>query len=239
MGKIIAIMQPTYLPWVGYFDLIDRVEAFVLLDNVQFEKQSWQQRNRIRTPQDLQWLIVPILHNGHFGQLICDTRISNSQFVTKHLKTLQQAYGRAPFFSEFFPEFSQCLTEGAGNGNLANLNLGLIRWVMEKLKITTPLYISSHMGCEGKRSSLLVNICRHLSADEYLSPVGSADYLRQDRELFEQSGIRVWLHGYEHPLYRQVYAPFIPYACVIDLLFNEGPRALEIIRSGRRDPLAL
>jgi hypothetical protein len=239
MGKRIAIMQPTYLPWIGYFDLIDRVEAFVLLDNVQFEKQSWQQRNRIRTAKDLEWLSIPILNTGHSGQLICDTRIASLQFVGKHLRALKMNYGRVRFFNEIFPEFDRCLNEAAASGMLADLNLGLIRWLVQKLGITTPLHVSSQMGCEGRRSGLLVNICQRLGADEYLSPVGSADYLREDRGQFDQAGIRVWLHGYEHPVYRQLYLPFLPYACVMDLLFNEGPRALEIIRSGRRDPLAL
>lgn len=232
-------MQPTFLPWVGYFDLIDRVEAFVLLDNVQFEKQSWQQRNQIRTAKDLEWLSVPVLHSGHSGQLICDTRIANIQFITKHLKTIELNYRRAEFFKEYFQEFEACLNEAGATCKLADLNLRLIRWVVQKLGITTPLFVNSETGCEGKRSGLLVGICQHLGASQYLSPVGSAEYLREDRSQFEQAGIQVWLHGYEHPVYRQLYTPFMPYACVLDLLFNEGPRALEIIRSGRREPTAL
>lgn len=232
-------MQPTYLPWLGYFDLLDHVEAFVLLDNVQFEKQSWQQRNRIRTSKGLEWLSVPVLHSGLFGQLICDSRITNSHFVTKHLKAIGINYGRTPFFSEFFPDFARCLTEAASNGSLAKLNFAMICWVAQKLGITTPIYVSSQLDCNGTRSSLIISICRSLSANEYLSPIGSTDYLKEDRSQFERAELRVWIHEYEHPVYKQCYSPFMPYACAMDLLFNEGPCALEIIRSGRRDSLAL
>lgn len=239
MSLRIAIMQPTYLPWVGYFDLMDRVDAFVLLDNVQFEKQSWQQRNRIRTAKELEWLSLPILNSGHSGQLIVETRTSGLQFVAKHLKTIAMNYGRSAFFKDEFPVFEQRFKGAAASGGLADLNIGLIRWLAERLGIATPLHISSQMPCNGKRSELLVDICRHLGAGEYLSPVGSAEYLREDRHLFDTATIQVRLHGYEHPVYRQVYPPFMPFATALDLLFNEGPRALEILRSGRRDSILL
>ncbi len=236
MSKTIAIMQPTYLPWIGYFDLIDRVDAFVLLDSVQFEKQSWQQRNRIRTARDLEWLTVPVLHSGHFGQLICATQLATpGQFVKKHLRTIEMNYSRAEFFKDYFLEFSQAMSEAGAIGTLAGMNIYLLRFLLLKLGIATPLHVSSQMGSQGKRSGLLVDICRSLDSSEYLSPPGSAEYLREDYPQFEEAGIHVWLHAYEHPAYHQLHKPFMPYACVLDLLFNEGPCALQIIRSGRRD----
>jgi hypothetical protein len=235
MGKTIAIMQPTYLPWLGYFDLIDRVDAFVFLDNVQFEKQSWQHRNRIRTATDLQWLSVPVLHSGHSGQLICDTRIANTQFISKHLRSLRLNYGRAEFFETIISEFEACFSEASKSSMLSDLNLGLIKWIVTKLGITTPLYRSSELPCKGKRSALLVEICQELATTRYLSPVGSAEYLREDREQYDRAGIEIRLHGYDHPAYRQLYSPFLPFASVLDLMFNEGPGALEVIRAGRRE----
>src|SRR5580704_12957199 len=105
----VAISQPTYLPWLGYFDLIDQVDVFVLLDNVQFEKQSWQQRNRIKTPTGLQWLTVPVIFRGRFGQLIKDVEIREAEFWRNHLRAIELNYRRARFFHQYFEELSSRL----------------------------------------------------------------------------------------------------------------------------------
>jgi len=228
-------MQPTYLPWMGYFDLMDSVDTFVILDQVQFEKQSWQNRNRMRTAKELEWLSVPILNTGHSGQLISETQIASGQFVEKHLRSLKQSYGRAKYFNAFFPELENCLRESASAGRIADLNIGLIRMLSKRLGIARALVLASELGVQGKRSALLVNICEKISGSVYLSPIGSADYLREDRSLFDGAGIQVFLQNYQHPIYDQVYKPFLPYASVVDLIFNEGNRALEIIRAGRKE----
>jgi len=239
MGNIIAIMQPTYLPWVGYFDLIDSVDAFVFLDNVQFEKQSWQQRNKIRTSTELAWLTLPVLHTGNFGQLISEVLLANSNFIKKHLSTIRLHYCKANFFETFFLDFENIFKEAASAGKLLDLNLKLIQWINVKLGIKTPIFLASELGCMGKRSELLINLCQLMVAEKYLSPVGSLEYLKKDHSMFLGAGIHVNLHNYVHPIYCQRYSPFIPYACALDLLFNEGPSSLQIIRSGRRDPIPL
>jgi hypothetical protein len=233
----LAISQPTYLPWLGYFDLIDQVDAFVFLDNVQFEKQSWQQRNRIKTPTGLQWLTVPVVIHGRFGQLIQDVEIRECQFSRKHLRAIELNYGRAPFFNEYFPELRLVLSCSAGS-RLLDLNARLIEWLMTVLGIRTRLLFSSSLDLPGNRTELLANICAYLGATEYISPLGSAAYLLQEIDLLKSRSIAVLFQNYRHPGYRQMFPPFVPYASILDLIFNEGERALDIVRSGRREGLA-
>lgn len=231
----LAISQPTYLPWMGYFDLIDQVDQFILLDDAQFGKQSWDQRNRIKSATGLQWLTVPVITHDRFGQRLCDVEISDARFWEKRLRAIEASYGKAQHFERYFPRVRD-LHRDAGP-RLVDLNLNLIEWVANTLGLTTPMVRSSSLQAEGKRSERLVSMCRLLSATDYISP-RTALYLLDDLPIFAQSQIRVWFHNYIHPEYKQRFSPFCPYASVLDLLFNEGPRSLEIIRSGRGRPFA-
>ncbi len=230
----VAINQPTYLPWMGYFDLIDQVDMFVVLDNVQFEKQSWQQRNRIKTPSGLQWLTVPVKFRGRFGQLIHDVEIREPQFWRNHVRGIELAYRRAPYFDQYFPRLSRLLEERS-TSRLMDLNFSLLRWLLDMLEIQTPLVTSSSLRQSGKRTELLGNICQTLGATEYISPLGSATYLLPEQDILHRRGVEVFFQNYDHPVYRQLFTPFEPFASVIDLLFNEGGRALEVLRGGRRE----
>src|SRR5690242_14000816 len=129
----IAISQPTYLPWLGYFDLIDQVDLFVFLDNVQFEKQSWQQRNRIKTPTGLQWLTVPVAFRGKFGQLIKEVEIRDPEFCKNHLRAIELNYRRTPFFDSYFPELKEHFASITSRSLLADLNIRLIEWIVNIL----------------------------------------------------------------------------------------------------------
>lgn len=234
----IAINQPTYLPWIGYFDLIDQVDLFVVLDNVQFVKQSWQQRNRIRAGNGLQWLTVPVVFRGRLGQLVKDVEIRDPEFGRNHIRAIELAYRRSPFFSEYFAALRQRLEQMRG-GLLLNLNLGLIDWALEILGIKTPLVLASSLGVVGKRTELLANICQAVGATEYLSPLGSAEYLLTEQDVLRRRGVDIWFQNYEHPCYRQVFAPFEPFASVIDLIFNCGPEGAAVTRSGRKQPYSV
>jgi hypothetical protein len=233
----IAISQPAYLPWLGYFDLIDQVDSFVLLDSVQFEKQSWQQRNRIKTPTGLQWLTVPVVFRGHFGQRIVDVKIRDLKFTRNHLRAIELNYRRAPFFQRYFPEFAEILQSCSGE-MLQQLTHQLILWFSGALGVRTKILKSSELEAEGKRSELLVGLCRLFRAEFYLSPLGSAAYLMDDLQLFSHAGIEVGFQHYEHPKYRQLFPPFQSHASILDLIFNEGENSLSIMRSGRRAAFA-
>lgn len=231
-----AICQPTYLPWLGYFDLIDQVDVFVFLDDVQFDKRSWQQRNRIKTPTGLQWLTVPVVVGGRLGQLIKDVEIRDAEFWRDHCRAIELNYRRTLFFNDYFQMLSSELA-CRESALLVDLNLRIIRWVMSMIEVKTRLVCSSVLRQPGKRTELLANICGELGAKQYVSPLGSADYLLAEQDILLNQGIDVVFQNYQHPEYDQLFPPFLPYASVVDLLFNQGPRSLEIIRSGRRHPL--
>lgn len=230
-------MQPTYLPWIGYFNLISQADYFVCLDNVQFEKQSWQQRNRILTKKGFEWVTVPVLIKGRFGQLIKDVEISPVKFAEKHIKQIKQNYSRAQYFDDYADEFFDCLIENSKNFSLCDLNISLIKWFCSKLTLPINFLRASELKSIGKRSELLVNILKELGADHYLSPFGSFDYIKEEYKAFKQNKITVLFEQYDHPEYKQLDNEFIPYASIIDLIFNEGPKSKSIIVSGKRDNL--
>ncbi len=237
--KIVAIMQPTYLPWAGYFDLIDRVQEFVFLDTVQFEKQSWQQRNQLRAAGGLEWITVPVRRKGRFGQSIMDVEIHPGGFADKHIKQIRQNYRRAPYFDAYFDELADVLRKGDRTRSLCELNLILIEWLCQKMALRYQFHRASRIHASGKRCRLLINILNRLDAGGYLSPLGSLDYMREDFRMFSGNGIRVAFQHYVPVPYRQVYDPFLPFASVVDLLFNEGERSLDIVRAGSKEPLPM
>lgn len=232
--KTVAIAQPTFLPWAGWFDLADQADLLIVLDDVGFSKQSWQQRNRIRTPEGLSYVSVPVRTAGRLGQRILDTELANTTFVEKLIRTVSVNYGRAPFFSRYYPEFCRVLASSASSGMLSQVNCGLIDWLAGQLGVKTPRVRSSELGVEGKRGAYVAKLCESVAASRYLSPAGAEDYLLEDRAEFDHRSIPVELQVYEHPVYRQCFQPFLPCASVLDLLLNEGEAAGDILRSGRR-----
>ncbi|MGC1372402.1 MAG: WbqC family protein, partial [Candidatus Sulfotelmatobacter sp.] len=143
-------------------------------------------------------------------------------------------YRRAPFFNRYFFELRERIVALASNLSLPELTISLLRWFADVIGITTPMVRSSELAAQGKRTELLAEICLSLGASAYLSPLGSSEYLLAELPVLSSRAIEVSFHHYEHPVYRQMFPPFQPYACILDLLFNEGENALEIIRSGRR-----
>lgn len=230
----VAIMQPTYLPWLGYFDLIDSVDVFVILDDAQFEKQTWQQRNRLRSQIGLEWITVPVLIKNRFGQRINQVEIDRQQFIQKHLKQITQNYRKAQWYEKLYPEFSDAFLAAASSGGLALFTVDLIKVLCKAFSVTASFVLASSLQVDGVRSDKLVNIMKALGAKSYISPIGSTEYIRSDYPTFKSAGVSVFFQNYQHPEYTQVYKPFLPYACALDLLFNEGADSKAIIRSGRR-----
>jgi hypothetical protein len=231
--KRVAIMQPTYLPWVGYFGLMLSVDAFILLDSVQFSKRSWQQRNQIKTPSGPQWLTVPVLSKGKREQLISEVRIDASrQFHLDHLKSLELNYRKAPFFAEMFPAIRQVLS--APPESLSVLDIELIRGIRDALGITTPLLLSSEFEAKGENAILLANICSEVGATEYVSPPGSKVYL-DESDAFSRQNMQVKFFQFQHPAYVQQHGEFLPYMSAVDLLFNCGAAGRAIIQKSIAD----
>ncbi len=226
-----TIMQPTYLPWLGYFDLIDQSDIFVLLDSVQFDRRSWQQRNRIKTPAGELFLTVPVFSRGQRDQKIDQVQLDDSSgFAEKHLKALEHNYGRAPYYGACIEGLSGVLRRG--HSHLADLNYDLILWLCEATGIGTEIIRSSTLPVTGDRVALLVDVCKKVGADAYLSPAGARGYIEQDN-LFPGNNVALRYQAYTHPVYTQQHGDFLPYMSVIDLLFNVGDGALTVIRSGR------
>ena len=227
-----SIMQPTYLPWLGYFDLMDQSDYFVFLDSVQFNKRSWQQRNRIKAKTGALWLTEHVISKGLGSQTISQVEIDRSSaFQDQQLKTIFHLYNKAPYFDLFYTELSDIL--GKSQRYLHELNIELIGWFCEKLGIHCRVIKSSSLEIETHKVNLLIDICQQLGADMYLSPLGSMDYIEANN-LFSVSNIKLRYHRFDHPEYSQLNGLFIPYLSTLDLLMNEGTAGLSIIRSGRK-----
>ncbi len=223
-------MQPTYLPWIGYFALMDSIDIFVYLDSVQFDKRSWQQRNKIKTANGAQRLTVPVFTKSLSSQLISRVRIDYSQhFPEKHLKSIELAYKKAMYYDTLFDELFAIINRRYDK--LCDLNIALIDLLKIKLGITTKCIKSSSLKTKYKKDELLADICETLSADTYISPIGSRDYMKKSKAFLSRN-IKVLYNNYVHPRYSQIHGNFIEYLSCIDLLFNEGPKSLKIIRSG-------
>ena len=233
--RTVVIMQPTYLPWIGYFDLMDQADCFVFLDSVQFSKRSWQQRNRVKGSAGALWLTVPILSKGLRDQRIVEVEIDSSNgFVEKHLRTIEHLYKKAPYFENYAGELSEILRRS--HRYLGDLNIDLIGWLAGKMGVDGEMARSSQLESQGRNVELLVHTCQLLGAGRYLSPEGSKVYI-EENNLFIPNGIELVYQAYRHPEYGQLHGPFVPYLSALDLLFNEGPASLSIIRSGCHSPL--
>ncbi len=227
MSLVCAVHQPQFLPWLGYFDKIDKSDVFVLLDNVQYKKNEWQNRNRIRTVDGWQWLTVPVKY--HFGQKINEVEIDNSKdWRKKHWQALVTNYQKAPYFKQFHTFLEGVYTRQWQY--LAEINIYLIERIVELLGINTAIKRASVLGVSGEKTTRLVNICLALGADTYLSGTGARDYLKEEE--FSGQGIEVVFQEFQHPTYTQVFPGFELNMSIIDLLLNEGPGSLQILRGG-------
>lgn len=206
----------------------------VLLDDVPFAKRSWQQRNRIRTRNGLEFVTVPVVSTGLREQKIMECCLADEKFGKKFISTLKANYAKAAFFRDSIEELIDEVARGVEAASLVELNCRLIKWCAAKLNIKTPILMASELGVGGVRGEHLAAICQTLGYKKYLSAPGAESYLLEDEEAFEKRGIEVNIHVYEHPSYTQCFSPFMPFACSLDLVFNEGPNAVTVMRSGRR-----
>lgn len=229
----IVITQPTFLPWLGWFDIIAQADDLVFLDTVQFEKRSWQQRNQIVTREGLQMLTVPVLSKGRRGQAIHEVRLTETNPPDKLLKTLQVNYAKAPYFKPVFEELEDLIPRLFRTGRLIEVNEGLIDLLFRWLGVATPSVRASHLNASGDRGEYLAAICAERGADTYLSTRGAADYLLEDLPHFKKRDVRVMLHQYEHPIYPQTSKPFLPFASALDLVMMLGPESGEFLRANR------
>ncbi|MFH1783745.1 MAG: WbqC family protein [bacterium] len=231
MKMILSVHQPQYIPWLGYFDKIDKSDCFIFLDNVQYKHREYQNRNKIRTKDGWIWLTVPVISKGLGRQNICDVQINNEfKWQSEHLKSLENYYNRAPFFKDHYHFFERVYS--LKWEKLADLNIHIIKYILEQLGIDTPLYYESKIGTTSQSTKRIIEVCKKLKADVYLSGIGGKGYLEEEQ--FSQAGIKLEYQNFIHPEYSQQYMKekdsFQGYMSIIDLLFNEGPQSIRILR---------
>ncbi|MFH0813968.1 MAG: WbqC family protein [Pseudomonadota bacterium] len=222
----VGILQPGYLPWLGFFEQVFRCDTFVLYDDVQFDKNSWRNRNRIKTPDGPLWLTVPVYQKDHTSQTLLETKIVEKQdWARKHLNSIKAYYSKAHFFSLYFSALSEILQRGWTY--LVDLDIALIHYLLRELGIMTPVIRSSALGMPGEKTDRLVAICNALGATAFYEGAAGRNYIEEEQ--FKAGGIILEYQDYHHPTYPQLYGAFTPYLSVIDLLFNCGKESLKII----------
>lgn len=217
-----VVLQPGYLPWLGFFDQLRRADVFVYYDDVQYDKHGWRNRNRIKTQTGPLWLTVPIRHRGEGFPRIVDVEIdSGMPWARKHLASIRQAYARAPFSARYLPALAEVLEHKWER--LVDLDIACAALMAQWFGLRRRVERSSTLGIEGRRSERLVKLCRYFGATKYVSGDAAKDYL--DLALFTQHGIQVEWQQYVHPAYPQLHGEFVPYLSALDLLFNCGDEA--------------
>lgn len=224
-----VILQPTYLPWIGYFAMIDLTDTFIFYDDVQFVKQSWQQRNKIRQNENnWLWLTVPVIQK--FGQKINETLIDNKSYWNKkHIKSIQAVYSQAQYFNSFIGEISNILLKNWEY--LCDLDISIITKICKMLDINIPKFIKSSdlSGIDGQKTDRVISILKKIGADEYISGPAAKDYI--DIKEFDQHNIKLYWFNYEHPIYPQSCSKFMPYLSIVDLIMNTGDSSIKYIRN--------
>lgn len=228
---LVAIHQPQFMPWLGYFEKMDRADHFVLLDTVQFKKNEWQNRNRIKAVTGAQWLTVPV--RFRFPARIDEVLVNDdANWRHKHLQSLRTNYAKAPYWQALTPAL-ESFYESQYDG-LRAANVGSIECLRAVLGIDTPLHVASEMAIDEEQpTQRLVELCRLLGATAYLSGPDGANYLELER--FSAAGIEVIFQRFEHPDYPQLFGAFEAHLSTLDLVLNCGPASGDIVRSGRRD----
>lgn len=224
--KTVAIIQSNYIPWVGYFDIINQADLFILYDDMQYTRRDWRNRNKLNTRQGTKWLSVPVQVKGRYHQKIKDTQISEGDWAAKHWNQWEQHYQQADFFTEVSVIIEEAYSRATPLTHLSKINHLFLRECCSCLGITTPLawsmdYEVPEIEDPTKR---LIAYCQAAGATHYLSGPAARDYM--DVDAFRQQGVEVKFMNYEgYPEYSQIHGEFERYVSVIDLLFNVGVKA--------------
>lgn len=222
MGKLkkIAILQSNYIPWKGYFDLINYVDEFILFDDMQYTKRDWRNRNRIKTPNGLIWLTIPVRAKGKYYQLIKDTQISDPRWGENHWSSILWNYKRAQFFKEFSGYFEALFLE-SNEEFLSKINHSFIQAICEILSINTEISWSMDYSLIDGKTERLVDLCLQAGGTHYISGPAAKNYI--DDKIFKDAGIGLEYFDYSGYLkYPQIYLPFEHGVSVLDLIFNTG-----------------
>jgi len=226
---ILTAHQPVYLPWLGLFHKIAISDAYCYLDNVQYQIQDFNNRNKIKTANGAIWLTVPIKAKGYMDKQIKDIEIDYSiNWRQRHWKSIYLNYKKSPYFYKYADFFEDVYKKEWVY--LTDLNEYMLKWFLKELNIQTKHYKASELDFEGHKSDLVVDMCKKLKADVYVFGALGKDYAEEDN--FNKEKIKLYFQDYKHPVYSQLYGDFIPNLSIIDLLFNCGEKSLEVLMSG-------
>jgi hypothetical protein len=224
----VGIIQPNYIPWRGYFDFIDDVDVFIYLDDVQYTKHDWRNRNKIKTSNGLLWITIPVLFSLNQHILIKDAKIDyNSNWIKKHIESIRFSYCKTPFFKDYSEEFFNILCEK--HDTISELNVKINNWIMQKLDIKTKIGLSSEVKPEGTKTDKIIDCLKRIGATSYLSGPKAKDYL--EIEKFKEAGICLEYKVYLYMEYPQLYGKFEPNVTVLDMLFNCGRDSRKYLKS--------
>jgi hypothetical protein len=223
MARAVAIVQSCYVPWKGYFDLIARVDEFILYDDMQFTRRDWRNRNRIKTPQGSQWLTIPVESKGRYHQRIDETVISDPRWTDRHWKTIAHNYAGARCFADLREQL-ETLYRQATDRRLSAINRHFLEGIKDLLGIKTTLSWSTDYEVEGTKTHRLVALCQAAEATHYVSGPRARSYL--DEGAFAAAGIGLSYFDYsDYPEYDQPHPPFDHAVTILDLILSTGPQA--------------
>jgi hypothetical protein len=229
MSKRVAIVQSNYIPWKGYFDLINSVDEFILFDDMQYTRRDWRNRNKIKTAAGATWLTIPVQVKGKYFQTIKETEISEPGWNELHLKTICGQYARAAHFA-YHRAWLEETYRGATAVRLSEINRHFLTRTCELLGIKTRLTTSMDYQIVDGKTERLVDLCRQAGATHYVSGPAARDYI--EPSLFERAGIELSFYDYTgYPAYQQIHPPFDHFVTVLDLILNQGPDATRYMLS--------
>jgi hypothetical protein len=227
-----TILQPTYLPWLGYFEMISSSDIFIIFDHVQFERKSWQNRNKIKTANGETYLTVPV-EKAPQKTPISEIKISYQQGnpLENHWKTIMLAYKKSLYFEKYKLLFEKIYSKKYVL--LRDLNVDLIKLTCDILGIKTKIILSSELNLKDEnmeKNEKVINLCKNQGIDILYDAKGAEELL--DKSLFQKENIKTIFQKFKHPEYPQLWEEFMPYLSVIDLIFNNGGESLSIIKKG-------
>lgn len=230
-NKKIAILQSNYIPWKGYFDIIDSVDEFIFYDEMQYTKNDWRNRNKIKTQNGLLWLTIPCKTKGAISefQKINETKIIDKRWAKKHWNSLENAYSKAPYFNKYKDLFKQIYCECAEEDFLCNVNYKFIFAINKLLGINTKISFDKDYGLIDGKTERLIDLVKKANGNEYISGPAARDYI--DESLFKKANIKLsWMNYSNYKEYKQLYLPFEHGVSILDLIFNTGDEAINYIR---------
>lgn len=231
----VAVTQSNYIPWKGYFDIIQSCEHVVFLDDVQYTRRDWRNRNQIKTPQGLKWLTIPVDVRGQYSnQRICEVNTSENGWAQSHWSQIEQSYRKAPFFKEQKPFLQGLFEQAAQINNLSKINFLFIKSICERLEIPTQFsWSTDHYSLAEldtfSSTERLLGLARKVNANEYISGPAAKEYMELD--IFEQASMEVkWADYSDYKIYEQLHGEFTHGVSIIDLLMMTGPMARNFLK---------